>query len=129
MHDLVRGLCGQRVERRQRWRLGRPPQHVRPGPLAGVPHVLQRGRPQQLRDQLQLLDRVLGLEEDPPAEQLAEYAADGPDVHRRRVVPRPHQDLGGPVILRHHLLGHVLARVGLLHAGQAEITDLEGGKD
>lgn len=36
-----------------------------------------------------------------------------------------HQNLGGPVVLRHHLLRHVLGLVRLLDARQPEITDLQ----
>lgn len=65
------------------------------------------------------------LEEYPTTQQLAEYAADRPDVDGGCVVFSPHQDLGCPVILRHYLLGHVFAHVWLFHACQTKITDLK----
>lgn len=125
MHGVVRRVRAERVQRRHGRRLRGPAQHVRAGALARVPHVLQRRGAQQLGDQLQLLDGALRLEEDAPAEQLAEYAAHGPDVHRRRVVARAHQDLRAAVVLGDHLLRHVLRLVGLLHAGQPEVANLQ----
>lgn len=44
-----------------------------------------------------LLNRTLRLEENPPAEQFPEYAANGPHIHSRGVVPCAHQDLRGSV--------------------------------
>ena len=55
------------------------------------------------------------LEEDPAAQQLAEDAADGPDVDGVGVVLGTEQDLWGAIVLGHHLLGHRLAGVLLLH--------------
>ena len=61
----VDGLVGsggsQRVEGGHGRRLAASGQHVTLGGLAGVLHVGQRGRPQQVRDQLQLLDGRRGL--------------------------------------------------------------------
>lgn len=54
-----------------------------------------------------LLNGALGLEEDASSQQLGEDAAHGPDVDGRAVVAAAHQHLWRPVILRHHLLGHV----------------------
>ena len=71
-----------------------------------------------------LLDGTLSLEEDVSTEQLCEYTANGPDVNGRGVVPCPHQDLGGAVVLGHHLLGHVTVFVWLLDPRQAEVADL-----
>ena len=42
-------------------------------------------------------------------------------------MPAAHQNLRRPVVLRHHLLGHVARRVGLLHPGQPEVTNLTDG--
>ena len=67
------------------------------------------------------------LEENPPAEQLSEYAADGPHIHGGVVVSGAHQDLGRPVVLGDHLLRHVAATVRLLHARQAKVADLWTG--
>lgn len=72
-----------------------------------------------------LLNGTLRLEEDAPAQQLGEDAAHGPDVDGVGIVAAPHEDLRGPVILRHHFLSHVPSLVRLLHPGQAEIADLE----
>ena len=55
------------------------------------------------------------LEEDAAAEELAEDAADGPHVDGVGVVLGAHEDLGRAVVLRHHLLRHVLVPVLLLH--------------
>ena len=71
-----------------------------------------------------LLNGGLSLEEDAAAEEFAEDAADAPDVDGGRVVTRPHEDLRGPVVLRHHLLRHGFVGVCLLHSGQSEITYL-----
>lgn len=71
-----------------------------------------------------LLNRALSLEEDASPQQFCEDAADGPNVDGRAVVAAAHQHLRRPVVLRHHLLGHVARRVGLLHARQAKITNL-----
>ena len=65
------------------------------------------------------LSTILGagsyLEQYPPAEQLPEDAADGPDVDGVGVVLGTEQDLWGAIVLGHHLLGHWLAGVLLLH--------------
>lgn len=116
VNDFVRRLRRQRVQGRQRRRFRCPPQHVRLGALAGVLHVLQGGSPQQFRDEFQLLHGVLRLKQYPTAQQFPEYTTHGPHVDGSRVVLRAHQDLGGPVVLRHHLLGHVLARVGFFYS-------------
>jgi len=71
-----------------------------------------------------LLNGALRLEQDAPPQQLSEDAADRPDVDGRAVVPAAHQNLRRPVVLGHHLLGHVTRRVGLLHTRQAKVTDL-----
>ena len=55
------------------------------------------------------------LEEDAPAEELSEDASDGPHVDGVGVVLGAHEDLGRAVVLRHHLLRHVLRAVLLLH--------------
>lgn len=125
VNGLVGGAVRQHVEHRQRRRLVGPPQDVGPGPFTGRGQRGQRRRPQQVRDQVQLLDGALGLEQDPPAQQLGEDAAHRPDVDGRPVVPAAHQNLRRPVVLGHHLLGHVTRRVGLFHAGQAEVADLQ----
>ena len=72
-----------------------------------------------------LLDRTLRLEQDAPTEQLGEDAADRPDVDGRRVVLSAHEELGRPVVLRHHLLRQVPVLVWLLNPRQSEVTDLE----
>ena len=54
----------QRVEGGHGRRLAASGQHVTLGGLAGVLHVGQRGRPQQVRDQLQLLDGRRGLKQE-----------------------------------------------------------------
>lgn len=54
MHGLVRGLHRQRVERGERGRARRAPQHVGPRARARVPHVLKGRRAEKLCDQLQL---------------------------------------------------------------------------
>lgn len=72
-----------------------------------------------------LLDGALRLEEDAAAQQLGEDAAHRPDVDGRAIVAAAHQHLRRPVVLRHHLLGHVTRRVGLLNPGQAEVADLQ----
>ena len=56
------------------------------------------------------------LEQYPPAEQLPEDAADGPDVDGVGVVLGAEEDLRRPVVLGHHLLGHVHPPVRLLHS-------------
>ena len=71
-----------------------------------------------------LLHRTLRLEQDPPAKELAENAADAPHVHGGSVVACPQQDFRCTIILRHHFLGHVLVLVGLLHSRQSEVADL-----
>lgn len=76
-----------------------------------------------------LLNRALSLEEDASAQQLREDAAHWPDVDGRAVVSAAHEHLRRPVVLRHHLLGHVTGRVGLLHPRQAEITNLNRRQD
>ena len=60
------------------------------------------------------------LEEDAAAEELAEDAADAPDVYGVGVVLGAQQDLGGPVVLGDHLLGHGLPAVLLLHPGTGQ---------
>ena len=55
------------------------------------------------------------LEEDASAEELSEDASDGPHVDGVGVVLGAHEDLGRAVVLRHHLLRHVLRAVLLLH--------------
>ena len=72
-----------------------------------------------------LLHGTLGLEEDAPAEQLGEDAADRPDVDGGRVVLGAHQDLGRPVVLRDHLLRHVHRLVRLGNPRQAKVTHLQ----
>ena len=66
------------------------------------------------------LSTVLGagsyLEQYPPAEQLPEDAADGPDVDGVGVVLGAEEDLWRPVVLGDHLLGHVHPPVRLLHS-------------
>ena len=59
---LVRGRGAEGVERRDGGRLAAPRQHVSLGGLAGVLHVGEGGCAQQVRDQLQLLDRGGGLQ-------------------------------------------------------------------
>lgn len=76
-----------------------------------------------------LLDGALSLEQDASAQQLGEDAAHRPDVDGRAVVPAAHQHLRRSVVLRHHLLGHVARRVGLLHPRQAKVTNLAEDKD
>lgn len=75
-----------------------------------------------------LLDGALSLEEDSPSQQLCKDAAHRPDVDGRAVVPAAHQHLRRPVVLGHHLLGHVPRLIGLLHARQPEIADLSGDR-
>lgn len=72
-----------------------------------------------------LLHGTLGLEQYPTTQELSENASHGPDVDSGRVVAGTHKDLGCPVVLRDHLLCHVLGLVGLFDACQPEITDLE----
>ena len=60
------------------------------------------------------------LEEDAATEQLPEDAADAPDVYGVGVVLGPQEDLGGPVVLGDHLLGHRLPAVLLLHPATEE---------
>lgn len=125
MHRIVRRMRAERVQRRQRRQLLRPPQHVRSGALARVLHVLQRRRAQQLGDQLQLLHRALRLEQDAPAEQFAENAAHRPHIDGGRIVARAHQNLGRPIVLGDHLLCHVLRLIRLLDARQSEVADFQ----
>lgn len=125
VHRLVRGMRAECVEHREGWRLGRPAQHVGAGALAGVTHILHGGRAKQLGNQLQLLHRILCLEEDATAQQLAKNAAHRPYIHRRRVVASAHQNLRCAIVLGDHLLGHVLGLIRLLDAGQSKVTDLE----
>lgn len=70
------------------------------------------------------MHRTLRLEEDPPAKELPENAADAPDVHGGRVMPCSHQDFRCTVILRHHFLGHMLVLVRFFHSSQTEVADL-----
>lgn len=121
----MRGLSGEGVERGDGGAFVRPLLHVQLGPVTGVPHVLRRRSPQQVRDQLQLREGSGGLEEDAPGEEFGEDASHGPHVDGVRVVPAAHQQFRGPVVLGHDLLSHGAPAVRLLDAGQAEITDLE----
>lgn len=52
---LVCGLRGECVERGEGREFDGAAQHVSARTLACLPHILQRGRPQQLCDQLQLV--------------------------------------------------------------------------
>lgn len=54
------------------------------------------------------------LQDGAPGEELRHYAADAPDVHRRRVVAHAEQNLHGPVPARAHGAG-VARIVGSLH--------------
>ena len=149
VHGVVGGAGAEGVEGGGRRRLGAAAQHVALGRVARVAHVGQAGSAQQVGDQLQLLDRTLSLQERkreggiqarsafrlitlyptclkeyPPAQEFAEDAPDRPDVHRVGVMPRAHQDLRCPVVLRHHFLSHVLAFVVLLHPGNKKTNRL-----
>jgi hypothetical protein len=113
--------------------------------FASMSHVLHRWRSQQLCDQLKLsseilrlinaeiscakftylLNRTLSLEQDSTTQELAENAPNRPNVDCGRVVSRAHQDFRCTVILRDHLLCHVLGRVGLFNARQSKVANLQ----
>jgi len=95
------------------------------GGLAGELHFIDRWSSKEISDELKLLNWALGLEEYPAAEQLAKDAAHTPHVDSGGVMFGAHQDLGRPVVLRHHLLSHVFATVLFLDPGEAEVTNLE----
>ena len=56
------------------------------------------------------------LEQNPPAQELPEDAADRPHVDGVCVVLGAEEDLRGAVVLGDHLLGHVHPPVRLLHS-------------
>lgn len=125
VHRLVCARGRERVERADGGLLGRAGGHVPLGGLAGVAHVGGVGRAQEVGDHLQLLDGTLGLEEDSPTQQLAENAADRPQVDGVGVVLGAHQDLGRPVVLRYNLLGHVAPSVVFLNPSESIVANLE----
>ena len=61
---LVGGTGAKGVEGGHTGRFSSLGEHVALGSLAGVPHVGEGGRAQQVRDQVQLLDRGGGLQQD-----------------------------------------------------------------
>jgi virulence-associated protein VapD len=72
-----------------------------------------------------LLNRTLSLEQDSAAQELAKDAPNRPDVDGSRVMSRAHEDFRRTVVLRDHLLRHVLRRVGLFDARQSKVADLQ----
>lgn len=80
---------------------------------------------QSAESETNLLNGALGLEEDASPKELSEDAAHRPDINGVGVVAAPHEDLWSSVVLCHYFLSHVPWLIGLLHSGQAKITDLE----
>ena len=90
------------------------------------------GRAESAYDQRELLDVRVAGEERTLVEQLAEYAADGPQVDALVVLARAVEELGRSVPARGHL-GRVqaIALVLVEDARESEVADLEvaGGAD
>lgn len=72
-----------------------------------------------------LLYWTLCLKQNAASQKLSKNAAHRPHVDSGRVVTCAHQDLGGPIVLRDHLLRHVLGLVWFLYTCQSKITDLQ----
>ena len=85
-----------------------------------INHIIRR-RPEQLRDDGELVDVVLAGEQRLALEHLGKDAPGAPDVHLDVVLlPREH-DLGGPVVPRRHVARHLR----VLDARQPKVADLE----
>lgn len=85
-----------------------------------VDHII-RGSAEELSDDGELVDVVLAREQRLALEHFCEDAAGAPDINLNVVLlPREH-DLGGTVVPRGNVSGHL----GVLDTGKAEVADLQ----
>mmetsp|Transcript_13085 Transcript_13085/g.41375 ORF Transcript_13085/g.41375 Transcript_13085/m.41375 type:complete len:353 (-) Transcript_13085:435-1493(-) len=85
-------------------------------------------RPDEVSDELELVDHVAAWEEGLPLEELREDASDGPDVNGGGVLGKERTaELRGAVPARGHVIGpeHRLRHVIEGRAGEAKVADLQ----
>mmetsp|Transcript_2529 Transcript_2529/g.7700 ORF Transcript_2529/g.7700 Transcript_2529/m.7700 type:complete len:200 (+) Transcript_2529:410-1009(+) len=87
-------------------------------------HIRLRWRPDDVGDELELVDIVLAGKEWLASEQLREDAAHGPDIDCLGVFAARKHDLRGTVPARDHILGECELSV-LEPAGEPEVAHLE----
>jgi hypothetical protein len=86
----------------------------------GLDDIVGRGA-EELGDDRELVDVVLPWEERLALEHLGEDASGGPDVDRNVILLPGQHDLGGAVVARRDVAGHL----GVLDTGETKVADLE----
>ena len=86
----------------------------------GVNHVVW-GSPEEFRDDGELVDVVLAREERLAFKHLGEDAAGAPDVDLDVILLPGEHDLGGTVVPRGDVAGHLR----ILNSGEAKVTNLQ----
>ena len=102
-------------------------EHEPPGHVEHLRPVVERRRPQDVQDLVELVDLVGALEHGLPAEKLEQQTAAAPAVHLVPVVRRAEQQLGRPVPERDDPVGvrHGLRLRVVDLLGEAEVRDLQ----
>ncbi len=86
----------------------------------GVDHIVW-GRPEEFRDDGELVDVVLAWEERLALEHLGEDATGTPDVDLDVILLPGEHDLGCTIVPRRDVAGHLR----ILNSGEAEVADLQ----